>query len=121
LTNVLNYTLIFPETYNKWDMDELYYTALIDKYSIDSTGMPFSPPYFQTCALEIQNSLDHAFIQSLSPNEDIPDIKLHAIPIPPSLVDTFILIVSGLFPLLYVVVMIYPVNNLIKVLMKFFD
>lgn len=87
----------------------------ITKAARESYGpFPTHPPYFTECFLSIQDSIEKAFIEASS-SKPPPPIKLQRFAYPSISEDTFIQLAGMLFPLLFVICMMFSITNTIKV------
>lgn len=115
----LVYTIKMPQehTADNWLTDQLFYLSpsKTARYSSGSV-IPNQPPYQESCFLHIQDKIDRAFI-TLQANSTVklPPVSLNAFPFPQITEDLFMAFASALFPLLFVLCMLLPVKNVIKV------
>lgn len=99
-----------------WMTDQLFYVSPSKIARLPASGLlPSEPPYVTSCFLQIQNSLDRAFIKKLKPDEKLPALKLQAFPYPSITEDIFMSAAAALFPLLFVICMMVPTKNVVKV------
>jgi len=113
----LIYTIRMPQeaTEDNWVTDQLFYVSPSKQSRHGSAkGIPNIPPYYGSCFLHIQDKLDRAFIKQHS-SIDIPRLALNAFPYPSIVEDLFLLFATALFPMLFVMSMILPAKNIIKV------
>lgn len=103
-------------TEDNWGTDRLFYVSPSKQSRIGSAGgIPNIPPYYGSCFLHIQDHLDRAFIKQQNASIDLPILELKAFPYPSVIEDLFLVFASALFPMLFVMSMILPVKNIIKV------
>lgn len=114
----LIYTIRMPQeaTEDNWMTDQLFYVSPSKKSRVGSgIGVSNTPPYYGTCFLHIQDHLDRAFIMKQNSSAKLPPLKLNAFPYPSVMEDLFLLFATALFPMLFVMSMVLPVKNIIKV------
>ncbi|XP_070500324.1 phospholipid-transporting ATPase ABCA3-like isoform X2 [Chironomus tepperi] len=117
-TKHLKYTIRMPDctsSHNNWKIIKMDFLEMSTELRPNSLSHPDSI-YFSSCFLMLQNEIDHAFIKSVSDGTArIDKLKtLGAFLYPTGHADISIVTAVYLFPILFVLSVIFPIYELIK-------